>query len=43
MKRMGVSTFAMVVAAPGDAVAEQYAGDQRTFSGIITTEYRQIR
>ena len=38
MTRIGVSTFALFLAAAGGAAADQHAGDQRTYSGIITTE-----
>ncbi|MDF3352085.1 hypothetical protein HKX17_18155 [Sulfitobacter sp. KE34] len=38
MKRIGVSTFALIIAAASTPSADQHAGDQRTYSGIITTE-----
>lgn len=38
MKRIGVSTFALIIATAGASAADQHAGDQRTYSGIITTE-----
>jgi len=38
MKRIGVSTFALIIAAASTTSADQHAGDQRTYSGIITTE-----
>ncbi|MEX3315369.1 PRC-barrel domain-containing protein [Sulfitobacter sp. PS-8MA] len=38
MKRIAVSTFALIIAAAGAATADQHAGDRRTYSGIITNE-----
>tara|TARA_R100000322_G_scaffold149059_2_gene105883 strand:- start:7675 stop:8139 length:465 start_codon:yes stop_codon:yes gene_type:complete len=38
MKRIGVFTFAFIIGTAGAAAADQHAGDQRTYSGIITTE-----
>ena len=38
MRRISVSLVAFIVATAGGATADQHAGDQRTYSGIITTE-----